>query len=159
MQAVQDISNALPGNLPMVLIKPPEACSTAEVYKVINECLFWNGNACVSLTSFMYCRGSSWKLEQASRADPLTLLENVTQNGISQDIRVNDLGMHVSMSRNKPFGPSIAWLITLISVVHVFLPQSLLLLKCCHHLRGWRQLAREITELFLCQGGMEDYLY
>jgi hypothetical protein len=27
------------GNLPMVLINPPEACSTAEVYKVINEFL------------------------------------------------------------------------------------------------------------------------
>ncbi|GJN17430.1 hypothetical protein PR202_gb04493 [Eleusine coracana subsp. coracana] len=65
-EIVQDITDSLPGNLPMVLIKPPEACSTAEVYK-------------------------RFKLEQASRADPLTLLEDMTQNGISQDVCVNDL--------------------------------------------------------------------
>ncbi|KAL6616235.1 hypothetical protein ACP70R_038505 [Stipagrostis hirtigluma subsp. patula] len=65
-EIVQDIPNPLPENLPMVLIKPPEACSTAEVYR-------------------------RFRLEQTSRADPLTLLEEITQNGISQDVCVNDL--------------------------------------------------------------------
>ncbi|GJM92833.1 hypothetical protein PR202_ga09337 [Eleusine coracana subsp. coracana] len=65
-EIVQDITDSLPVNLPMVLIKPPEACSTAEVYK-------------------------RFKLEQASRADPLSLLEDMTQNGISKDVCVNDL--------------------------------------------------------------------
>lgn len=37
-----------------------------------------------------------FKLEQTSQADPLTLLKEITQNGISQDVCVNDLGMHVS---------------------------------------------------------------
>ncbi|GKC23057.1 hypothetical protein Tco_1025207 [Tanacetum coccineum] len=32
-QVVQDIPSPVPFDLPMVLIKPPEACSTAEVYK------------------------------------------------------------------------------------------------------------------------------
>ncbi|XP_062207159.1 4-diphosphocytidyl-2-C-methyl-D-erythritol kinase, chloroplastic-like [Phragmites australis] len=65
-EVVQDISNPLPENLPMVLLKPPEACSTAEVYK-------------------------RFRLEQTSLADPLTLLKEITQNGISQDVCVNDL--------------------------------------------------------------------
>jgi len=38
MQIVQDLPPPFPLDLPMVLIKPREACSTAEVYKVIN----WN---------------------------------------------------------------------------------------------------------------------
>jgi 4-diphosphocytidyl-2-C-methyl-D-erythritol kinase len=45
--------------------------------------------------SNMLCVLQRFKLEQASQADPLTLLEDITQNGISQDICVNDLGMHV----------------------------------------------------------------
>ncbi|XP_062224012.1 4-diphosphocytidyl-2-C-methyl-D-erythritol kinase, chloroplastic-like [Phragmites australis] len=65
-EIIQDIPNPLPENLPMVLIKPPEACSTTEVYK-------------------------RFRLEQTSRADPLTLLKEITQNGISQDVCVNDL--------------------------------------------------------------------
>uniref|UniRef100_A0A0E0E3X4 4-(cytidine 5'-diphospho)-2-C-methyl-D-erythritol kinase n=1 Tax=Oryza meridionalis TaxID=40149 RepID=A0A0E0E3X4_9ORYZ len=36
-EIVEDIRNPLPANLPMVLVKPPEACSTAEVYKEITE--------------------------------------------------------------------------------------------------------------------------
>ncbi|KAM3352048.1 hypothetical protein ACQJBY_023742 [Aegilops geniculata] len=50
----------------MVLIKPPEACATAEVYKRL-------------------------RLDQTSKADPLALLKEITQNGISQDVCVNDL--------------------------------------------------------------------
>jgi 4-diphosphocytidyl-2-C-methyl-D-erythritol kinase len=34
MQIVQDIPPLVTSNIPMVLIKPPQACSTAEVYKV-----------------------------------------------------------------------------------------------------------------------------
>jgi len=65
-EIVEDIPNPLPENLPMALIKPPEACPTAEVYK-------------------------RFRLEQVSKADPLTLLKEITQNGISQDVCVNDL--------------------------------------------------------------------
>uniref|UniRef100_A0A0E0E3X6 4-(cytidine 5'-diphospho)-2-C-methyl-D-erythritol kinase n=1 Tax=Oryza meridionalis TaxID=40149 RepID=A0A0E0E3X6_9ORYZ len=59
-EIVEDIRNPLPANLPMVLVKPPEACSTAEVYKT-------------------------------SQTDPLVLLKEITENGISQDVCVNDL--------------------------------------------------------------------
>ncbi|KAG1338386.1 4-diphosphocytidyl-2-C-methyl-D-erythritol kinase, chloroplastic [Cocos nucifera] len=65
-EIVQDISNPLPLDLPMVLIKPQEACSTAEVYKRL-------------------------RLDQTSSVDPLTLLREVTQNGISQNVCINDL--------------------------------------------------------------------
>ncbi|KAL5221720.1 hypothetical protein ABZP36_026433 [Zizania latifolia] len=65
-EIVEDIRNPLPANLPMVLIKPPEACSTAEVYKRL-------------------------RLEQTSQTDPLVLLKEITENGISQDACVNDL--------------------------------------------------------------------
>lgn len=34
-QVVEDISQPLPFDVPMVLIKPPQGCATAEVYKVI----------------------------------------------------------------------------------------------------------------------------
>lgn len=33
------------------------------------------------------------RLDQSSKIDPLTLLEKITRNGISQDVCVNDLGM------------------------------------------------------------------
>ncbi|XP_010922252.1 4-diphosphocytidyl-2-C-methyl-D-erythritol kinase, chloroplastic [Elaeis guineensis] len=65
-EVVQDISNPLPSDLPMVLIKPQEACSTAEVYKRL-------------------------RLDQTSSVDPLTLLREITLNGISQDVCINDL--------------------------------------------------------------------
>ncbi|KAJ0978934.1 hypothetical protein J5N97_014408 [Dioscorea zingiberensis] len=64
-EVVQDIQN-LPLDLPMVLIKPQEACSTAEVYKRLH-------------------------LDRTSSVDPLNLLENISLNGISQDICINDL--------------------------------------------------------------------
>ncbi|ESQ50058.1 hypothetical protein EUTSA_v10002004mg [Eutrema salsugineum] len=65
-EIVQDLPSPFPLDLPMVLIKPREACSTAEVYKRL-------------------------RLDQTSNIDPLTLLENVTSNGVSQSICVNDL--------------------------------------------------------------------
>ncbi|KAG8078213.1 hypothetical protein GUJ93_ZPchr0007g4153 [Zizania palustris] len=72
-EIVEDIQNPLPANLPMVLIKPPEACSTAEVYKRL-------------------------RLEQTSQTDPLVLLKEITENGISQDACVNDLGMQFGIA-------------------------------------------------------------
>ncbi|KAE8711336.1 Tubulin beta-2 chain [Hibiscus syriacus] len=63
---VQDISPPLPLDIPMVLIKPKEACPTAEVYKLL-------------------------RLDQTSNVDPLTLLEKISMNGISQDVCINDL--------------------------------------------------------------------
>ncbi|XP_071706925.1 4-diphosphocytidyl-2-C-methyl-D-erythritol kinase, chloroplastic/chromoplastic-like [Rutidosis leptorrhynchoides] len=65
-EIVQDIPSPAPFDLPMVLIKPPEACSTAEVYK-------------------------RFRLDISSTVDPLSLLEKISQNGISQDVCVNDL--------------------------------------------------------------------
>ncbi|CAN8247005.1 unnamed protein product [Cochlearia groenlandica] len=65
-EIVQDLPPPFPLDLPMVLIKPREACSTAEVYKRL-------------------------RLDQTNNINPLTLLENVTSNGISQSICVNDL--------------------------------------------------------------------
>ncbi|XP_038992859.1 4-diphosphocytidyl-2-C-methyl-D-erythritol kinase, chloroplastic-like [Hibiscus syriacus] len=65
-EIVQDISPPLPLDIPMVLIKPKEACPTAEVYKLL-------------------------RLDQTSNVDPLTLLEKISMNGISQDVCINDL--------------------------------------------------------------------
>ncbi|XP_028780798.1 4-diphosphocytidyl-2-C-methyl-D-erythritol kinase, chloroplastic-like [Neltuma alba] len=65
-EVVQDIPPPIPLDMPMVLIKPQEACSTAEVYKRL-------------------------KLDQASNVDPLALLEKISRNGISQDVCINDL--------------------------------------------------------------------
>ncbi|KAK4780111.1 hypothetical protein SAY87_016217 [Trapa incisa] len=65
-EVVQDIPPPIPLDLPMVLIKPPQACSTAEVYRRL-------------------------RLDQTSKIDPLILLDKLSSNGISQDICVNDL--------------------------------------------------------------------
>ncbi|KAK4784991.1 hypothetical protein SAY86_001680 [Trapa natans] len=65
-EVVQDIPPLIPLDLPMVLIKPPQACSTAEVYRRL-------------------------RLDQTSKIDPLILLDKLSSNGISQDICVNDL--------------------------------------------------------------------
>ncbi|XP_028778706.1 4-diphosphocytidyl-2-C-methyl-D-erythritol kinase, chloroplastic [Neltuma alba] len=65
-EVVQDIPPPIPLDMPMVLIKPQEACSTAEVYKRL-------------------------KLDRASNVDPLALLEKISRNGISQDVCINDL--------------------------------------------------------------------
>lgn len=53
-------------DLSMVLIKPPEACPTAEVYKRL-------------------------RLDKTSSVDPLALLQKINQNGISQNVCINDL--------------------------------------------------------------------
>ncbi|KAM1040900.1 hypothetical protein FF1_030169 [Malus domestica] len=65
-EVVQNISPALPLDIPMVLIKPQQACSTAEVYKRL-------------------------QLDKTNKADPLTLLERISRHGISQDVCINDL--------------------------------------------------------------------
>ncbi|XP_075635967.1 4-diphosphocytidyl-2-C-methyl-D-erythritol kinase, chloroplastic/chromoplastic isoform X2 [Castanea sativa] len=65
-EVVQNILPPVPLDIPMVLIKPQQACSTAEVYKHL-------------------------RLDQTSKVDPLTLLEKISTNGISQDVCINDL--------------------------------------------------------------------
>ncbi|XP_022147682.1 4-diphosphocytidyl-2-C-methyl-D-erythritol kinase, chloroplastic [Momordica charantia] len=65
-EVVQNIPPPVPLDVPMVLIKPQEACSTAEVYKRL-------------------------RLDQTSGIDPLSLLDQITKNGISQDVCINDL--------------------------------------------------------------------
>ncbi|KAL9458503.1 hypothetical protein AB3S75_007380 [Citrus x aurantiifolia] len=65
-EVVQDIPPPIPLDVPMVLIKPREACPTAEVYKHL-------------------------RLDQTSKVDPLTLLEQISRNGLSQDVCINDL--------------------------------------------------------------------
>ncbi|KAF9675269.1 hypothetical protein SADUNF_Sadunf09G0014400 [Salix dunnii] len=74
-EIVQDIPSLVPLDKKMVLIKPPQECSTAEVYKRI--------------LSISQC----FQLDKTSQADPLTLLEKISRNGISQDVCINDLGM------------------------------------------------------------------
>lgn len=64
-EVVEDVS-ALSLDLPLVLIKPKEECSTAEVYK-------------------------HFRLDQASSIDPKKLLEGIRTNGISQALCINDL--------------------------------------------------------------------
>ncbi|GAA0148468.1 amino acid kinase [Lithospermum erythrorhizon] len=71
-EVVEDLPSPIPSSVPMVLIKPQEACSTAEVYK----------------------------LHQTSKIDPLTLLANISRAGISQDVCVNDLAFAVMKLRN-----------------------------------------------------------
>ncbi|ONI14215.1 hypothetical protein PRUPE_4G269400 [Prunus persica] len=65
-EVVQNVPPPLPLDLPMVLIKPQQACSTAEVYKRL-------------------------QLDRTSKSDPVTLLEKISRNGISQDVCINDL--------------------------------------------------------------------
>ncbi|XP_047939100.1 4-diphosphocytidyl-2-C-methyl-D-erythritol kinase, chloroplastic [Salvia hispanica] len=65
-EVVEDISPPVPLDLPMVLIKPQEACPTGEVYKRL-------------------------RVDQTSQIDPLVLLEKISKSGISQDVCVNDL--------------------------------------------------------------------
>lgn len=81
----------------MVLIKPPQACSTAEVYKVIQLKPFIDVDV-IYIFHFMVhlCETSFYfqrlRLDQTSKVDPLALLDKLSSNGISQDICVNDLG-------------------------------------------------------------------
>lgn len=64
-EVVEDVP-ALSMELPLVLIKPKEACSTAEVYKC-------------------------FQLDRASSVDPKKLLKSIATDGISQEICINDL--------------------------------------------------------------------
>eukprot|EP00249_Psilotum_nudum_P020525 c27742_g1_i1 orf=733-2022(-) len=64
-EVVQDVS-PLPLDLPLVLVKPKEECSTAEVYK-------------------------HFHLDQVNFSDPIQLLSEITRNGISQSLCINDL--------------------------------------------------------------------
>ncbi|XP_058079052.1 4-diphosphocytidyl-2-C-methyl-D-erythritol kinase, chloroplastic-like isoform X3 [Magnolia sinica] len=70
-EVVEDIPPPIPLDMPMVLIKPQQACPTGEVYKAMLN--------------------SRLRLDQSSSVDPLTLLEKITQMGISQDVCINDL--------------------------------------------------------------------
>ncbi|XP_078444968.1 4-(cytidine 5'-phospho)-2-C-methyl-D-erithritol kinase [Wolffia australiana] len=65
-EIVRDIPSPFTSDLPMVLIKPKEACPTADVYKRL-------------------------KLDQTSKVDPSSLLDKISVDGVSQDICVNDL--------------------------------------------------------------------
>ncbi|KAL9241112.1 hypothetical protein vseg_015260 [Gypsophila vaccaria] len=65
-EVVKDIFPSIPLATPMVLIKPPEGCSTVQVYK-------------------------SLRLDQTSKVDPLSLLEKISSEGISQEVCINDL--------------------------------------------------------------------
>lgn len=64
-EVVEDIPS-LPFEIPMVLMKPLQACPTAAVYKRL-------------------------RLDQTSKVDPLFLLEKISRSGITQDVCVNDL--------------------------------------------------------------------
>ncbi|KAJ7532757.1 hypothetical protein O6H91_13G018600 [Diphasiastrum complanatum] len=65
-EIVQDIPVPVPLDTPMVLIKPKEACPTAEVYK-------------------------HFRLNNTGSVDPEKLLSEILKNGISQDVCINDL--------------------------------------------------------------------
>lgn len=105
VQVVQDIPPPIPLDVPMVLIKPREACPTAEVYKVRPSILFYFGLYYISeQMSELYCLRmmchakkvlilQHLRLDQTSKVDPLTLLEQISRNGLSQDVCINDLGM------------------------------------------------------------------
>ncbi|KAF5191757.1 4-diphosphocytidyl-2-C-methyl-D-erythritol kinase protein [Thalictrum thalictroides] len=64
-EVVTDV-RPIPKEIPMVLIKPQQACPTGEVYKHL-------------------------RMDQTSKVEPLSLLEKISENGISQDICINDL--------------------------------------------------------------------
>lgn len=65
-EIVQNVPPLVSSDIPMVLIKPQQACSTAEVYKRL-------------------------RLDQTSNVDPSILLERISTSGISQDVCINDL--------------------------------------------------------------------
>ncbi|OVA20663.1 4-diphosphocytidyl-2C-methyl-D-erythritol kinase [Macleaya cordata] len=62
-EVVQDIPPPIPLDMSMVLIKPQQACPTAE----------------------------RLRLDQTSKVDPVALLEKISEKGISQDVCINDL--------------------------------------------------------------------
>ncbi|KAG0565651.1 hypothetical protein M758_7G004100 [Ceratodon purpureus] len=65
-EVVQNIPPPIPLDTPMVLIKPPEECSTVEVYK-------------------------RFSMANVSDKNPDDLLREITEKGISQSLCVNDL--------------------------------------------------------------------
>ncbi|EPS58634.1 hypothetical protein M569_16179, partial [Genlisea aurea] len=65
-EVVEDIPSPILSELPIVLIKPQEACSTAEVYKRL-------------------------RLDRTNGIDPLILLRKISDHGISQEVCINDL--------------------------------------------------------------------
>ncbi|MQM13734.1 hypothetical protein Taro_046660 [Colocasia esculenta] len=79
-QIVEEIPSPISLDLPMVLIKPQEACPTGEVYKAIKS-------EELVLVPVMQCL----RLEQTSTVDPGSLLERILHHGISQDVCINDL--------------------------------------------------------------------
>ena len=42
------------------------------------------------------------RLDKTSNADPLQLLDKISRDGISQDVCINDLGMHPCRSLERP---------------------------------------------------------
>lgn len=95
MQVVQDVPS-ISYDIPMVLIKPPEACSTAEVYKVLFSSLLFNLTLEIDQKYYkMSLISQRLSLDQTSKIDPLALLEKISKAGISQDLCVNDLGMNL----------------------------------------------------------------
>lgn len=65
-EVVQNIPPPISLDTPMVLIKPPEECSTVEVYK-------------------------KFSMDNVSDRNPEDLLREITDNGISQTVCINDL--------------------------------------------------------------------
>ncbi|CAM6127280.1 unnamed protein product [Calypogeia fissa] len=65
-EVVRDIPSPFDPSTPMVLIKPPEECSTPEIFK-------------------------NFKLSDSSQADPEELLDSVIKHGITQSLCINDL--------------------------------------------------------------------
>ena len=84
----------------MVLIKPPQACSTAEVYKVMVIGGWSNSQSLCNRLLFIhspfylkkFLHPQRLQLDKTSKVDPLNLLEKLSSNGISQDVCINDLG-------------------------------------------------------------------
>eukprot|EP00252_Welwitschia_mirabilis_P023516 TRINITY_DN6669_c0_g1_i1.p1 TRINITY_DN6669_c0_g1~~TRINITY_DN6669_c0_g1_i1.p1 ORF type:complete len:424 (+),score=74.79 TRINITY_DN6669_c0_g1_i1:136-1407(+) len=66
-EVVQDISpSPVSLNTPMILMKPQQECPTAQVYRL-------------------------FQLSHASSVEPLELLQEISRNGISQNVCINDL--------------------------------------------------------------------
>lgn len=98
-QVVQNIVPPVPLDIPMVLIKPPQACSTAEVYKVMPIKASEPIIICICFSdppSFFFFKllfiSQRLQLDSTSKVDPLALLEKISSDGITQDVCVNDLG-------------------------------------------------------------------
>lgn len=66
-----------------------------------------------------------FRLDQASSVDPLNLLREITQNGISQDVCVNDLGMREHLLICQLFPPLI-----IVSFIYFF--------RCFYMMGYWR---------------------